>query len=54
MSLKSLEKRRQKRKEKGIKPKRKRFFINTKHKILLIYIFIYYIDITRYKHIVYI
>ena len=54
MSQKGWRKKRRRRKEKGIKPERNRFLINTKHKILLIYIFIYYIDITRYKHIVYI
>lgn len=54
MSLKRLEKRRQRRKEKEIKPERNRFLINTKHKILFVYIFIYIRDITRNKHTIYI
>lgn len=54
MSLKRLEKRRQRRKEKEIKPERNRFLINTKHKILFVYIFIYTSGITRFKHTIYI
>lgn len=54
MSLKRLEKRRRRRKEKGIKPERNRFLTNTKYKIILVYIFIYTSSITRYKHTIYI
>ena len=54
MSLKSLEKRRRRRKEKGIKPERNKFLINTKHRILFVYIFIYTSGMTRLKHTIYI